>query len=220
MTLQELRNAQYTGEWLTDAKAYFSKANCPAQDSAKQYLNGSAIRQDYLETALRWISGRDGISIETYMALHQLESSVAELWRYFDSVISWVKTIFPVYRKEMKGIEWGFLYNEYHGRTYDPKKMEERIVQLMSDEDVDNKKGIYPYLLGGNEKYLNIRAFPPTMKREAYERQGGLCRHCKQPVAIEEMEAHHRIPWSEGGHTKADNCDMLCKPCHRNTFGK
>lgn len=219
LTMQELRNAQYTGEWLTDAKAYFSKTGCGAQKN-KEYLSGKANRQDYLETALKWISHRDGLTIEKYMAAHQMDSNASELWLYFDAVISWVKTLFPKYRKEMQGIEWGILYNQYKDQKYDPKKLSERVDALMQDEDVKNQKGIYLYLLSGEEKHLNIRAFEPSMKRRAFERQGGLCAHCHEPFDIDEMEAHHLTPWSEGGPTTAENCKMLCKKCHRNTFGE
>lgn len=220
LTAQELRNAVYTGAWLTDAKQYFSKSGCAAQLVAKDYLKGSAIRQDYLETVLRWISDRDGKGIETYMAEHQMSSNASELWLYFDAVMSWVKTIFPKYRKEMNGIEWGLLYNEYHGQSYDPKELEEWVSYLMQDEDVTNKKGIYHYLLSNDERYLNIRAFSAAMKREAYERQGGICCHCKNPFPIEAMEGDHIKPWHEGGKTSAENCQMLCRDCNRHKGGK
>ena len=154
------------------------------------------------------------------MAKHQPESNATELWLYFESVISWVRTIFPKYRKEMQGIEWGILYNEFKDRKYDPKKLEEEIVLLMQDDDVTNQRGIYRYLLTGEEKHLQIRAFTPTMKRAAYERQGGLCPHCGKPFDIKQMEAHHIIPWAKGGPTSAENCKMLCVTCHHNEAGK
>lgn len=116
LTSQELRNAIYTGEWLTEAKKYFSKTGCPASAIASEYLNGSAIRQNYLETAIRWISARDGVEIEDYMAQHQHDTNCNEIWLYFQSVINWVKATFPKYRKEMKGLEWGIYYNKYGTR--------------------------------------------------------------------------------------------------------
>lgn len=220
LTNQELRNAIYTGEWLTDAKRYFSKTNCPAYNVAKMYMSGSPIRQDYLETVLRWISHREGIQIEEYMAIKQNEKDAEELWIYFQNVINWVKVLFPNYRKEMKGIDWGIYYNEYKDKKYKATELEERIVELMLDEDVTKKKGIYEYLIDGKEKHLSIRLFSNKMKREAYERQKGICPKCGGHFDIDEMEGDHIIPWSEGGKTTAENCQMLCKNCNRAKAGK
>ena len=107
LTAQELRNAIYTGEWLTEAKKYFSKTACPAYAIASDYLSGSPIRQNYLETAIKWIATRDSKEIEDYMAKHQHDTNCNEIWLYFQTVINWVKAIFPKYRKELKGLEWG-----------------------------------------------------------------------------------------------------------------
>ena len=213
---QELRNAIYTGEWLTDAKRHFSKNGCPAYGLAGDYLNGSAIRQDYLETALKWITNGE---IEEYMSEHQHDSNANELWLYFTSVINWVKTIFPTYRREMRGIEWGFHYNEFKDHSYDTARLEERIKELMMDEDVTSKKGIYEYLLDGKEKHLSIREFTPNQKREAYERQNGICPNCNEHFEIGEMEGDHITPWHDGGKTTPDNCQMLCKECNRRKSG-
>ncbi len=217
LTEQELRNATYTGPWLTDAKRHFSKTNCPAYGLGEKYMNGSPIRQDYLESALKWIS--DG-SIEEYMSRHQHDDNASELWQYFQTVISWAQTIFPTYRKEMKGLEWGEFYNKYHKNSYDAQKLEVEISRLMQDEDVTAKKGIYEYLLSGDERFLSIRAFSDNMKREAYERQGGICPICKEHFEIEEMEADHITPWSQGGKTIAENCQMLCRDCNRRKSAK
>ncbi|HRR06968.1 MAG TPA: HNH endonuclease signature motif containing protein, partial [Victivallales bacterium] len=159
-------------------------------------------------------------NIEKYMAEHQHEPNANELWLYFQSVINWVKTIFPTYRKEMKGVEWGFLYNEFKDKKVDPKKLEAEINKLMQDEDVTNKKGIYWYVLNRKEKHLNIRAFSDNQKREAYERQKGICPICKKHFDISEMEADHIKPWHEGGKTSAENCQMLCKDDNRKKSGK
>ena len=215
LTAQELRNAIYTGEWLTEAKKYFSKTGCPAHAIASDYLKGAAIRQDYLETAIRWISARDGIEIEDYMAKHQHDPNCNELWLYFQNVINWVNVIFPKYRKEMKGLEWGVYYNKYGQNNYDPKTLESRIVDLMQDDDVTKKSGIYEYLLDGAEKHLSIRAFTPSMARAAYERQKGICPICGRHFEITEMQADHITPWSKGGKTTEDNCQMLCAECNR-----
>jgi hypothetical protein len=212
---QELRNAVYSGSWVSDAKRYFSKNNRPKVGD--DYLSGSANRQEYLETAINWISNGQ---IKQYMSDHQHDPTAIELWNYFQSVINWAKAVFPKYRREMKGIEWGFLYNEFKDQKFDPKKLEKEVAKLMEDEDVGSKKGIYPYVLTGKEKYLNIRAFSPNQKREAYERQKGICVVCKEHFEIEEMEADHITPWHEGGKTAADNCQMLCKEDNRRKSGK
>lgn len=220
LTDQELRNAVYAGPWTTEAKKYFSKTSCPAYQIASDYLKGTSIRQEYLETALRWITDRDSIEIEEYMARKQSETNATELWLYFQSVINWVKTLFTNYRSEQKGIEWGILYNKYKQNSYDPVKLEEKIKELMQDDDITKKSGIYAYLITGEEKHLNIRAFTPSMKREAYERQKGICPICNKHFEINEMEGDHITPWVEGGKTNANNCQMLCKECNRRKSSK
>lgn len=219
LTDQELRNSQYTGTWLHDAKRHFSKTGCPAYQIGEKYLNGSTIRQDYLETALRWISNRDGIEIEDYMAEHQQDSDANELWVYYQTVLDWVKRLFPNYRREMKGIDWGILYNEYKDQSYNSDKLEEKVKELMMDDDVTKKSGIYAYLITGQEKHLSIRAFSDNQKREAYEKQNGICPNCKEHFEIEEMEADHITPWHDGGKTTSDNCQMLCRECNRRKSG-
>lgn len=219
LTDQELRNSQYTGPWLHDAKRHFSKTGCPAYQIGEKYLNGSTIRQDYLETALRWISNRDGIEIEDYMGLHQQDSDANELWVYYQAVLDWVKRLFPNYRREMKGIDWGILYNEYKDQSYNSDKLEEKVKELMMDDDVTKKSGIYSYLITGKEKYLSIRSFTDNQKREAYEKQNGICPICKQHFEINEMEADHITPWHDGGKSISDNCQMLCRECNRRKSG-
>lgn len=213
---QELRNAIYTGEWLTDAKRHFSKSNCAGYNLGKDYISGDYIRQDYLETVLKWISNN---KIENYMSIHQHDPNANELWLYFNSVINWIKATFTEYRKEMKGVDWGNLYNKYKDVIYDSNKLEKRIQELMKDEDVTKKSGIYEYLFDDDERHLNIRAFSENQKREAYERQNGICPNCKKHFEIEEMEADHITPWHAGGKTDSQNCQMLCKECNRRKSG-
>jgi hypothetical protein len=215
LTDQELRNAVYSGSWVSDAKRYFSKNSRPK--IGDEYLNGVANRQEYLETAINWISKGN---IVAYMANHQHDPTAIELWNYFSSVISWTKATFPNYRKEMKGIAWGLLYNEFKDQKLDPKKLEQQISNLMQDEDVTNKKGIYEYVLTGKERHLNIRAFTDNQKREAYERQKGICPICTEHYELAGMEADHITPWHLGGKTSADNCQMLCKDDNRRKSGK
>lgn len=220
LTTQELRNAIYTGEWLTDAKKYFSKSGCPASSIASDYMKGAAIRQDYLETAICWIAAKEDKQIEDYMAEHQHEPSANELWLYFNSVINWVKVTFPNYRREMKGLDWGLYFNKFGTGKHDPKALENRIADLMEDEDVTRPAGIYEYLLDGEERHLSIRAFSEKMRRAAYERQKGKCPVCKKHFDISEMEADHITPWHEGGKTIKENCQMLCKDDNRRKSGK
>jgi hypothetical protein len=215
LTDQELRNAVYSGSWVSDAKRYFSKISRPK--IGDEYLSGSANRQEYFETVIDWISKGN---IEVYMSNHQHDPNANELWLYFQSVINWVKVTFPKYRKEMKGVQWGFLYNEFNGKSFDHKKLEEEISKLMQDEDVTNKKGIYEFVLTRKEKCLNIRAFSDNQKREAYERQQGFCSVCNEPFEIYGMEADHITPWHEGGKTSAVNCQLLCKEDNRRKSGK
>jgi hypothetical protein len=209
---QELRNAIYTGTWLIDAKRYFSKTKCAAFRIGEKLMSGSPIRQDYLETSLRWISNDN---IEDYMSKNQNKPNANELWTYFQNVINWVGLTFTTYREEMKGIEWGLLYNTYKDNEYDGKVMENKIRSLMVDDEVTNKKGIYEYVLTGDKKNLNTRLFSNSQKRTMYESRGGGCNICKNKFNIMEMEADHITPWSEGGKTTIENGQMLCKTCNR-----
>ncbi|MBF2760613.1 MAG: DUF262 domain-containing protein [Ectothiorhodospiraceae bacterium AqS1] len=217
LTDQELRNAVYHGPWVSEAKRYFSKMGCAAQDIGSAYMSGSAIRQDYLETAIRWASEDN---IEDYMGRHQSETNANALWLYFQGVIEWVKMTFTRKRKEMKSVDWGTLYGEFKDAKLDPKALEEKIVELMMDDDVTSKKGVYPYVLTHEERHLNIRAFTEAQKRAAYERQKGICSACGERFEIEEMEADHITPWHEGGKTDDGNCQMLCKDDNRRKSGK
>ncbi len=212
---QELRNTSYTGPWLADAKRHFSKPNCAAYHMAKDYMNGSPIRQEYLETAISWIAARDGCKlIEDYMGLHQDDENANQLWIYFRRVIEWVQTIFPVKRKEMKGLPWGLFYNAYKDAVLDPDALESEIQRLMGDEDVTRKSGIYEYLLTGDERKLSIRAFDRRDALAAYERQGHKCAICGEVFDFDDMQADHIKAWSKGGHTTPDNCQMLCRDCN------
>ena len=210
---QELRNAVYAGSWVADAKRYFSRAQGPAAGLGGDYLSGSAIRQDYLATAIKWISDD---RIGDYMGRHQHDASALPLWEYFQDVIDWVESSFTKKRKKfMSGVDWGLLYNEYKDTELDPACIEAETKRLMLDDDVENKKGIYAYILTGDEKHLNIRAFKPGMRQKVYELQGGKCRVCNLRFDIEDMEADHIIPWSQGGKTEEANCQMLCRKCNR-----
>ena len=221
LTEQELRNATYTGPWLTHAKSIFSKSMAPAYLLAKDYVNGSPIRQELLETALKWISKDKGPGdqIKDYMSRHQHDPNANELWTYFRNVIEWVRATFTTYRREMKGIGWGPLYDQYKDQLIDTKALEREINQLMMDDDVTNKRGIYTYVLTRSERALNLRSFTPNQKRSAYDRQKGICPVCGKHFEIEEMEADHINPWHAGGKTDPANCQMLCKDDNRRKAG-
>lgn len=217
LTEQELRNAVYAGSWVSDAKRYFSKNGCAAFQIGSYYLNGSANRQEYLETAIVWInSGR----IEEYMSIHQHDPNATALWLYFQAVITWVNVTFTNKRKIMKGVDWGFLYNKYKNEVYDTKAIEDETFKLFFDDDVTKKSGIYHYILTRNEKYLSIRTFSDNIKQKVYEQQKGICPVCIKYWKLEEMEADHITPWHDGGRTLEENCQMLCKEDNRRKSGK
>lgn len=221
LTDQELRNAVYAGTWTADAKRYFSKTGCAASVIGRDYLTGSSIRQEYLETALKWAAGREGITIEEYMGRRQDRPNALELWNYFNNVINWIQAVFPKKRKEMKGLPWGEFYNTHGGRTdLDAARLEENICKLVGDEEVTNKRGIYEYLLTGDERKLSLRKFDRRDALAAYERQEHKCVKCGEIFAFEEMEADHIDPWSKGGKTVPENCQMLCRRCNRRKSDK
>jgi hypothetical protein len=209
---QELRNAVYTGPWLSHAKPIFSKTGCPAYLLANKYVNGTPIRQEYLQTAISWLSGGQ---IEQYMSAHQHDPNANELWSYFQAVIAWVGLTFTTYRKEMKGLDWGTLYDQFRDGVFDTVKLEDEIRELMMDDDVTTNKGVYAYVLTREEKHLSIRTFTDADKRQAYEAQAGVCPKCGKHFEISGMEADHVTPWSRGGKTIATNCTMLCADDNR-----
>jgi len=217
LTNQELRNAVFSGPWITAAKKYFSKTGCPAYSIGSDYLKGTPIRQDYLETAIDWISNG---KIENYMAIHQHDQDAHALWEYFQSVITWVGATFTKKRRFMKGVDWGSLYNTYKDTRYNAREIEEETARLILDDDVAKKSGIYPYILTGDERYLSIRAFSSAMKQKVYEQQQGICAKCGEHFELNEMEADHIKPWHEGGKTIAENCQMLCKHDNRIKSGR
>lgn len=214
---QELRNAVYSGSWTADAKRYFSKSQCAAAQIGDRYLDGSPIRQDYLQTVISWIN--DG-EIEDYMARHQHDASANPLWLYFQSVIGWVEATFPHYRREMKGLPWGPLFNRHRDDSLDPVLLQAEVDRLMLDGDVTRRKGIYEYVLSGDERHLVIRAYSDADKRSMFESQKGICKSCSEKFEINQMEADHITPWSQGGRTEIANGQMLCRDCNRRKSNK
>ncbi len=218
---QELRNAVYVGTFVSDARRYFSKKNCVAFKMGNEYMTGDPKEQAYLETVLKWAARRDGVeSVDKYMALHRQDPNANKLWAYFVSIITWIRSTFPKYRREMKGLDWGAMYDEFGENVYDTAALEKQIHDLMEDDEIMKKSGIYRYVLSGDLRDLSFRTFDKKQKREAYERQHGICAHCGKHFDIEEMEADHITPWKEGGTTVAENCQMLCRNCNRIKGGK
>jgi hypothetical protein len=224
---QELLNAVYSGPFVTKAKEEFSNSQNANIQKWSAYINakGGVNRQVYLERALDWVSKGD---IGSYMSAHRNDNNINELKRYFDSVIDWVSTVFIAVLPEMKGLEWGRLYETYHGKSYDPKKMSAEVKKLMADDFVTSRKGIFEFLLGGktDKSLLNIRVFDPKTKRAAYTKQTQAaekkgvsnCPLCaignntnkSRIYDFDEMDADHVSAWSKGGDSSSKNCQMLC----------
>lgn len=227
---QELLNAIYSGEFVTLAKEEFSNSQNANTIKWGAYIRGSANRQDFLEKALEWVSKKE---IGDYMSKHRKDKNINELKNYFNSVIDWVSQTFIDVEKEMKGLDWGRLYEEHHKKGYNPKKVSERVQKLYADSYVENKKGIFEYILGGEEdkKLLTIRVFSEPIKKSVYatqtakSKEKGIsnCPHCaighdanKDKIwRLDEMDADHVSAWSKGGSTDIKNCEMLCKTHNR-----
>lgn len=220
LTEQELRNSVYTGSWLSDAKRHFSKRNCAAKGLSNRYITGDPNRQELLEKALKGLCELKGIkNVTEYMSAHRFDQDADELWQYFQDVIHWVEKIFPKYYSDMKGLDWCHLYNAYHTYTYNSAVMSTEVKRLHEDEDIQKTKGIYEFLLCREHdpyagRLLNLRTFEKRDKMAAYSRQNGICPICCQAFSYDEMEGDHIIPWSKGGQTTPNNCQMLCKQCN------
>lgn len=218
LTPQELRNAVYSGSWVSDAKRYFSRTGCPAYKVGNRYVKGRANRQEYLQAAIDWDSGGN---IEDHMARHQHKADAKDLWDHFRKVIDWVEAVFTNPRpKIMRGVDWGALYRDYHDADLDPVALEKRVRELIIDDEVQDKSGIYPYLLTGDKSVLKRRQFSEEVALATYEEQDGKCARCGKSFAFEEMEADHIVPWSKGGKTTKENCQMLCRECNRKKGAK
>jgi hypothetical protein len=222
---QELLNAIYSGPFVTLAKTEFSNSQNANIQKWSAYVKGSANRQEFLERALDWVSKGD---IGGYMSAHRNDNSINELKTYFNTVIDWVSTVFTDVLPEMQGLEWGELYEEHHGKSYDPVKMSESVKRLAADLYVKRRRGIFEFLLGGevDAKLLNVRVFDTPVKRATYTKQTQAgkdkgesnCPLCaigsntnkSKIYKLEEMDADHVTAWSKGGDSSAENCEMLC----------
>lgn len=226
LNAQELLNAIYSGPFVTKAKEEFSNSQNANIQKWSAYIKGSANRQEFLERALDWVSKGD---IGSYMSAHRNDKNINELKAYFNAVIDWASTVFTDVLPEMRGLEWGRLYETYHSQSYDPKKMSDAVQKLTADDYVTNGKGIFEYLLGGStdKKLLAVRVFDDKTKRVAYNKQTqeaqakgkSNCPLCAMSqnanqnriYELKEMDADHVSAWSKGGTSSAKNCEMLCK---------
>ena len=227
---QELLNAVFSGPFVTKAKEEFSNSQNAHIQMWSHFINGTANRQDFLERALDWVSKGN---ISDYMKQHRRDDNITELKTYFNAVLGWVNSVFPTPYDKMKGLEWGRLYETYHKQPYDPQKVDERVAELLDDPQVENKSGIFEYVLGGEQdtKLLNVRVFDEKIKRQVYKLQTddaemkGIsnCPYCaigheatKTRIwKLSEMDADHVSAWSKGGATTIENCQMLCKTHNR-----
>lgn len=227
---QELLNAVYSGPFVTAAKAEFSNSNNANAQIWAHYLSGELKRQDYLETALDWVSHGN---ISGYMSAHRQDTNINELKTYFTSVMDWIRSVFVDVEPQMKGLEWGRLYETYHNKAYNQQEVHTLVQQLLTDDCVDNRRGVFEYILGGcsDPKLLNIRVFDDRTKKKVYNMQtadakaSGIsnCPLCALESnnnrtriwKLTEMDADHVTAWSRGGATTEDNCQMLCKTHNR-----
>ena len=219
---QEINNAIFAGPFVSDAKKHFSKSTCGAYRLGKDLVNGTPIRQDFLKKALEWMADHETRmghrqSIEGYMSAHQHDPNANNLWTYFQNVLNWAITNFDMkkFRKIMKGLDWAYLYDKYHTETLDTVAMGKRISELIRDSEIQKQSGIIPYVLTGDEHYLDLRAFPEDIKLAAWEKQNHKCAICGKEFDIEFMEGDHITPWRDHGRTVVENCQMLCRECNR-----
>ncbi len=227
---QELLNAVYSGPFVTLAKEEFSNSQNANIQKWSAYIKGSAIRQDFLERALDWVSKGN---IGEYMSRHRFDENIDELKNYFNSVIDWISTVFTDVESEMCGLEWGRLYEKYKKQPYDPKAVSKKVQKLYGDPYIKSRKGIFEYILGGEteSKLLEVRVFDEATKKSVYKSQTeeakkkekSNCPLCAighdanktKIYTFAEMEADHVSAWSKGGSSDIKNCQMLCKTHNR-----
>jgi Protein of unknown function DUF262/HNH endonuclease len=227
---QELLNAVYSGPFVTLGKEEFSNSQNANIQKWSAYVSGSANRQEYLERALEWVS-KDNVG--DYMSKHRFDKNITELKNYFTSVIDWISTVFTDVESEMKGLEYGRLYETYSKKPYNSKTVSEQVKKLYADPYIKSRKGVFEYILGGSTdtKLLEVRVFDEATKKstcakqttEAEKKGISNCSYCaighdanKTKIwKLAEMDADHVTAWSKGGATDNKNCEMLCKSHNR-----
>jgi hypothetical protein len=226
---QELLNSIYSGPFITEAKAEFSKSSNSQLQKWSAYVKGDPKRQEILSVALEWVSSANATSIDAYLAEHRRSGDITQIKAYFTSVIDWVGSVFPGSpRREMRGLPWGQLYEKHHATAYNSNEVTTDLERLLNDPQVNNPRGIYEYLLGGkiDKQLLDVRIFGEDVKRAAYSRQTETVKSRKisncplcalgnnanktRIYTREEMDADHVTAWSNGGKSDLDNCEMLC----------
>lgn len=236
---QELMNAIYSGEFVTAAKRIFSNSQNSNIQKWSAYIKGSVNRQEYFERALQWVSAHNKTTLEEYMSKHRHNENTSEIENYFNTVIGWIDSVFIGIENEMQGLEWGRLYEQYHNQSYDRNKLWERVQQLYADPYVKNRKGIFEYVLGGEQdtKLLDVRVFDDPVKKTTYAKQTkeakekgvSNCPYCAESnnatqrtkiYELKDMDADHITAWSKGGETTPENCQMLCIPHNRSKGNK
>lgn len=227
---QEISNSVYSGPFVTKAKEEFSNSRNSNIQKWSAYIKGNVSRQDYLRVALEWVSrSTDDEIVDAYMSKHRDKDNIEELKTYFMSVIDWVSGVFTDVENEMRGLEWGRLFETYHKSPYDPVAVSAKVHELYADDAVKNRKGVFEYILGGcvDTKLLEIRVFEESTKKAIYTKQTDVanatgksnCPLCalgadnnsKRIWKYTEMDADHVTAWSKGGTTNISNCQMLCK---------
>lgn len=231
---QEVLNAVFSGPFVTLGKVEFSNSFNSNVQKWSAYIKGQANRQDFWHCALKWVSkGSDKDSVKEYMSKHRHDTNINEVKVYFNSVIDWVSTVFIDVEKEMCGLDWGRMYETYHGKAYNPTKVSAEVQKFMEDSCVTDKKGIFEYILGGSKdtKLLNVRVFSDTTKKAVWadqKKKADAAKETNCPLcavghdankskiwSLGEMEADHVAAWCKGGATDAKNCQLLCKTHNR-----
>lgn len=233
LTAQELRNAVYSGPFVTAAKRVFSNSGSAVMSKWSNFVKGDPARQEVLEVALGWLAAREDTTIDNYMAKHREDEDCRELEAYFAAVIDWAASVFKMTDSSMRGLAWNRLYERYGSQGYNATEMTAAAQELLSDPQIQSKRGVYEYLLGGRQdtRLLNVRVFTEAVKKRVYKRQTDAakqqgisnCSYCAighdekkaKTWTLKEMDADHVTAWSKGGSTEESNCELLCKPHNR-----
>ena len=218
---QELRNALYNGPWVTSAKYWFTRKGGNQDKLCAMYMDGKRERQEHLERILQWKTGsKEDEVIRDFMAKHQNNESAQNLWNYFMGIRKWIESLFEPHKKSMERLNWGDLHKEYACESYDAKYTKRRQKELLEDPEVQKDSGVYLYILSGesksNQRLLHLRRFTNVIKKKFLKKQQGKCaiKTCQKKLDMNTAYADHIIPWSAGGKTEEENCQILCMECN------